>query len=136
MNFRLFRKKRSFFRKPFLIVAIALSFMVMMPIVAVVAASQSGLGVVSDTLAVFNAITHLVEIRDPDGKVIRQLQASTTWPVTGTVSLEFGADDSPYQKYHTGIDVKGLTGDPITTFMGGTVLKTDNDPNNRTGYGE
>jgi len=130
----LFGKKKSLFRKPFTVVAIALCTIVLMPIVAVVAASQSGLSVVSGALAVFNTVTHLVEIKDVDGHVVRQLQASTTWPVKGTVSLEFG-DESPYQKYHTGIDIKGLTGDPITTFMNGTVLKVDPDPDNRSGYG-
>src|ERR1700730_13641431 len=125
MIFRLFRRKKSFFRTPFTIVALVLGFVIMMPVVAVVAASQSGLSAVSDTLAVFNIVTHLVEIKNADGNVIRQFQASTTWPIKGTVSLEFGADDSPYQRYHTGIDIQGSIGDPITTFMNGTVAKID-----------
>lgn len=133
--FRPFRKK-SFFRSPFAIVVVVLGSVIAMPIVAVAAASQSGLSAISDTLAVFSTVTHLVEIKDADGNVIRQFQASTTWPVRGKVSLEFGADDSPYQRYHTGIDIEGAVGDPITTFMSGTVTKIDKNPNNSTGYGE
>jgi murein DD-endopeptidase MepM/ murein hydrolase activator NlpD len=87
-------------------------------------------------LAAIDPITHLVQIYDPNGKVIAQIQATSTWPVRGKVTTEFGAPDPPYQKHHTGFDIAYRVGEPITTFMEGTVLKVENNPDNSTGYGK
>lgn len=68
----------------------------------------------------------MIQIRDPKGKVIATIQAQTIWPTTGTVTLEFGASDLPYQPLHTGIDIAGKSGDTITTFMKGKVVYVGN----------
>lgn len=118
------------------VILMVLTILVCLPAVAVIAMANSGLSAVSSALATLNPITHKVEIKDPDGKVIATLDATTVWPVKGAVTTEFGADDSPYQKHHTGIDIASKLGDPITPFMAGTVTKVDTNPNNNTGYGE
>jgi len=129
---------RAFFRckTEVKIVLIALSVIVLMPIFAVLAVADTGLSVISSALAAINPVTHLVEIHDPTGQVVAQLQATTAWPVRGSVTLEFGQPDPPYQKHHTGIDIAKSTGEPITPFMAGKVTKVDTDPDNSSGYGK
>jgi murein DD-endopeptidase MepM/ murein hydrolase activator NlpD len=94
----------------------------MLPILAVVVITQAGFNFVSDTLASINPITSLVEIHDPaDGSIIETIEEPRIWPVTGNISLEF-AQTSPYQVFHTGIDIAGEVGTPIGAFMKGTVI--------------
>jgi murein DD-endopeptidase MepM/ murein hydrolase activator NlpD len=124
------------FRTEVKVVIISLVAILLLPVFAVIVIAESGLSIVSDALAIFNPVTHMVEVRDPDGKVVVQLQATTTWPSRGYVSLEFG-EESPYQKHHTGIDIAnplGLTGDPVTAFIAGKVTKAD--PSEESGYGK
>lgn len=49
----------------------------------------------------------------------------TIWPVHGPITTEFGANDSPYQRYHTGIDIsnggRGSGVTPIHPFKPGIV---------------
>jgi len=91
----------------------------------VVVISNTGIAIVADRLVGINIQTHKVEIHDPtSGKVIATLDAATIWPVKGVVTLEFGEVDLPYQPLHTGIDIAGKTGDPITPFMKGEVIHT------------
>ncbi len=126
----------SSFKTEVKVVLISLVVLLMLPVIAVAAIASSGLTVVSTALAVFNPITHLVEVHDPNGAIIAQLEATTTWPVRGYVSLEFG-ERSPYQEHHTGIDIanpNGQVGDPVTTFMAGKVIKADSS--GKSGYGK
>jgi murein DD-endopeptidase MepM/ murein hydrolase activator NlpD len=51
------------------------------------------------------------------------------WPVPGPVTLEFG-ESSPYQIFHTGIDIadpEGKVGTPVGAFMKGKVIYADAD---------
>lgn len=99
------------------------------PLVAVLVVSNTGNQAVSDQLVTINAANQTIEIRDPTGKVISTIQTETVWPVQGTVTLEFGESDLPYQPIHTGIDIanpQGQSGDPVTTFMKGKVSYVGN----------
>lgn len=132
LAWRIFRSLRTEAK----IVLVALAALLLLPMMAVAAIASSGLAVVSSALAVFNPITHLVEVHDPKGNIIAQLQATTTWPVKGYVSLEFG-ERSPFQKHHTGIDIanpNGQVGDPVTVFMTGKISKVDDE--GKSGYGK
>ena len=117
-----------------LIIFSTLAVIILLPILVVFTAASAGVQAVSNALAFINPITHLVEVHDPDGKLIAQISATTTWPAAGAVTTEFG-ETTPYQKHHTGIDIAGRAGDPITPFMAGKVITVQNDPNNSTGFG-
>lgn len=119
------------------VVLISLGVLLILPIFAVIVIAGSGLAVVSSALAALNPVTHLVEIRDPKGAVIAELELTTNWPVRGYVSEEFGVPHLPWQKTHTGIDVansEGKIGDPVTPFMAGKVIKADQTE--ETGWGK
>jgi murein DD-endopeptidase MepM/ murein hydrolase activator NlpD len=47
------------------------------------------------------------------------------WPVTGTVTLEFGVPHWPYERYHTGMDIVSSQGygAPVTVFRAGRVIE-------------
>lgn len=94
----------------------------LLPVFTVIILTQAGFNFVSDVLANINPITSLVEIYDPsDGSVIDVIEEPRIWPTTGNISLEFG-QLSPYQLFHTGIDIAGNTGDPVGAFMKGKVI--------------
>jgi len=97
----------------------------LLPIIAVLVITNTGIPAVSDKLASVNFENHKIEIHDPTGKVSATLDAETIWPVSGVVTLEFGESDLPYQPLHTGIDIAHRTGDPVTPFMKGKVLSVN-----------
>jgi murein DD-endopeptidase MepM/ murein hydrolase activator NlpD len=105
------------------IVLVSLAVLLFLPIFAVVAIAASGLQAVSDALAWLNPETHKVEIRNPAGDVMLELDATTAWPTTGTVTQEFGIPNLPYEEHHSGLDIANVTGTPITPFMPGRVIK-------------
>lgn len=94
----------------------------LLPVIAVVMLTQMGLNIVSGALVSNDIQTSEVNIHDPKtGEIIDRLAISAMWPVNGTVTLEY-AERSPYQLFHTGIDIaNGTVGDPIGAFMKGTV---------------
>jgi len=94
----------------------------LLPIFAMFVLTNAGIPAVSSHLASINASTHQIEIHDPSGKVIATITATTVWPISGPVTLEFGASDLPYQPFHTGIDIAGPNGGGITPFMAGKVI--------------
>ena len=114
------------------IVAITIFILLTLPIISVTILSVSGFAVASQALVAINPESRLVEIFDADGNKIRAIELSTVWPTTGYVSDEFGANE-PIRSLmglgkHTGIDIaneRGLTGTPVTTFIGGTVVMVD-----------
>jgi murein DD-endopeptidase MepM/ murein hydrolase activator NlpD len=109
----------------------------LLPVFAVVVAASSGLGIVSSALATINPITHKVEVRDPNGNIVTELDVTTTWPVCGYISEEFGIPHLPWQTHHTGIDIANpwhKIGDPVTPIMSGTV--TVADASDTSGYGK
>jgi len=101
----------------------------LLPAFAILVVTNTGIPSVSEQLASVNIINHKVEIHNPlNGSVIATIDADTTWPVLGLVTLEFGESDLPYQPFHTGIDIAnrhGQIGDPVTPFMKGTVTYAD-----------
>lgn len=115
------------------IIFITFAILLILPAFVVIAAAESGLSAVSGALAWLNPVTHMVEVKDPKGNLIAQLNATTAWPARGAVTTEFG-DPTPYQDHHTGIDIALRAGEPITTFMEGTVIKVENNPT-ASGYG-
>jgi murein DD-endopeptidase MepM/ murein hydrolase activator NlpD len=98
---------------------------IMVPVFSVMILTQAGINLVSSALAEYNPQNLVVDIRDPlTGEIIDHIEQSVAWPVQGIISLEFG-ERSPYQPYHTGIDIAGPTGDPIIAFMDGEVIYAD-----------
>ena len=115
------------------IVLSTLAVLIFLPAISVVVLASSGASLVGDALAAINPITHLVEIFDPNGNVIGELEVTTNWPTTGYVSDEFGTHEGWRHGLglgpHTGIDIAneyGYYGEPITPFMIGTIAYVDN----------
>src|SRR5581483_11757815 len=107
------------------VLASVFAVLFILPLFAVVAITNAGLSAVAHALVSVNPITHLIEVHNADGKVVKTLKVSTVWPASGVVTLEFGAPDPPYQPAHTGIDIANRhrqEGDPITVFMPGKVI--------------
>jgi len=125
------------YRKELKIVTSAFLIILLLPILAVIILTQTGINIVSDKLATLNPITKTVEIHDPTtGKVITTINSPIVWPVKGVITLEFAKSDIPYQISHTGIDIanpEGKIGDDISPFMDGTVIYA---AETSTGYGK
>jgi murein DD-endopeptidase MepM/ murein hydrolase activator NlpD len=113
-------------RKELKIVITAFLLVLLLPIIAVIILTQTGINIVSDKLATVNSSTNIVEIHDPaSGMVVTTINSPMVWPVFGVITLEFGKPHLPYQLFHTGIDIanpEGKIGDDITPFMDGTVI--------------
>jgi murein DD-endopeptidase MepM/ murein hydrolase activator NlpD len=110
------------FRRELLYVAFAFLIILLLPVIAVVILTQTGINVVSDKLATVDSINKTIEIHDPlDGSVVKEISPTIAWPVKGRITLEFGVPHLPYQLFHTGIDIASWKGDDITPFMDGTV---------------
>jgi len=85
--------------------------------------TQTGLNYVSDKLVAADLETKAVEIFDPTtGEAVATINSEMSWPLNGTVTLEFGVPHLPYEVTHTGIDIATKKGDSIHPFMGGTVV--------------
>jgi len=95
----------------------------LLPVFAIIILTQAGLNIVSGALATVDTQTAQVDIHDPKtGDVIDSISQTAAWPVSGVVTLEFG-ERSPYQFFHTGIDIaNGTVGDPVVAFMEGEVI--------------
>lgn len=111
------------FRRELTYVSLAFLGILLIPVIAVIVLTQTGINYVSDKLATVDAESAAVEIRDPGtGEVVTTVESEMAWPLVGTVTLEFGVPHLPYQVTHTGIDIATKNGDPIHPFMGGTVI--------------
>ncbi len=98
---------------------------IMVPVFSVMILTQAGINLVSSALAEYNPQNLVVDIRDPlTGEIIDHIEQSVAWPAQGVISLEY-AESSPYQPFHTGIDIAGPTGDTIIAFMDGEVIYAD-----------
>lgn len=113
------------FRRELKIVISAFLLILLLPIVAVIILTQTGINIVSDKLATVNSTSNTVLIHDPtSGNVIATINSPMVWPVKGVITLEFARPHLPYQLFHTGIDIansEGKIGDEISPFMEGTV---------------
>lgn len=112
-------------KNEFKIVLITFISILFLPLLAVIVLTNSGLPAISNKLASVNLNSNVVAIHDPTGKIIAKINASSSWPLHGVVTLEFGESDLPYQPIHTGIDIAGKYGTPITPFMKGTVVEVE-----------
>lgn len=110
------------------VVGITLGVLILLPVIALVVFTSSGLAIIGSALVQVNPASKLVSIFNPTGQKIAELQVVSTWPARGYVSDEFGT----YSGFrgntgvHNGIDIanhSGKPGDPVTPFMSGTVLK-------------
>lgn len=114
------------YRKELYYVSLIFLFILSLPVLVIITLTNTGIEAVSYRLASFDTKTHKVAIHDPaSGKVIAEINAATSWPLVGTITLEFGEVDLPYQPLHTGIDIATRKGDPITPFMKGKVIYAD-----------
>jgi len=114
------------YRKELLYVSLAFLIILSLPVIAVFLLTNAGIDVISDKLATVNSQTQGVDIHDPGtGKIVKHIQATTTWPTKGVITLEFGQSDWPFQPFHSGIDIAnpdGKIGDQVTAFMPGKVI--------------
>jgi len=114
------------YRKELKIVTGTFLLILLLPVVAVIILTQTGINIVSDKLISVDSVTNCVEIHDPtSGVVITTISSPIIWPVKGVITLEFGKSDLPYEIMHTGIDIanpQGKIGDDISPFMDGTVI--------------
>lgn len=109
-------------KRELVIVLIAFLFILSLPIAAVFMLTNAGINIISDHLVTKNVQKQSVDIHDPkDGSVISSISNPMHWPISGIVTLEFGAIDLPYQPLHTGIDIANDLDTPVTPFMDGTV---------------
>lgn len=113
------------FRKELQYVALAFLVVLMMPVIAVILLTHSGIDIISDRLATVNSQTQAIEIHDPaTGEVVKEIHPVVAWPAKGVVTANFG-DSTSYQLFHSGIDIAsptGKVGDPISPFMEGEVI--------------
>lgn len=114
------------FKRELFYVFLAFLLILSLPVAAVFMLTNAGINLVSDKLVTYNSKDQTVDIHNPaDGSTDKTITPTVKWPVTGVITLEFGAIDLPYQPLHTGIDIansSGQIGDPITPFMDGTVI--------------
>jgi murein DD-endopeptidase MepM/ murein hydrolase activator NlpD len=110
------------FRRELTYVASAFLLVLLLPVLAVLVITQTGIEVVSDALVELNVVNQRVEIKNPlDGSIATTLKGPFTWPAQGVITLEFG-ETSLYQIFHTGLDIAGKRGDPVTPFLPGKVI--------------
>jgi murein DD-endopeptidase MepM/ murein hydrolase activator NlpD len=112
------------FRREFKLVILAFLIVLCLPIVTVLIITQLGIDAVSDALVSVDEVTQHILIKNPqDGSVIAEIDTVVAWPTSGPITLEFG-ESSLYQPFHTGLDIAGNIGDPITPAMKGMVIFT------------
>lgn len=113
------------FRNELKYVALAFLLTLLLPFIAVIVLTTSGIEEVSDKLAQYDARTNVVRLYYPNGKLYKEITLAVTWPVYGVVTSEFGETHLPYYLFHSGIDIassNGRKGDPVTPFMSGKVI--------------
>lgn len=111
------------FRREVGVIIGVMAALIMLPVFVTIGLLSNGVQGASDALVSVNAVTHKVEVYSAKGNLVTTLDATTTWPIKGTVTQEFGVPNPPYQIAHTGIDIDGGFGSPVTVFMAGKVIK-------------
>jgi len=113
------------FKKELYVVGLTILGVLLLPIIAVIILTNTGISFISDSLAKLNETTHVITLFYPNGKVFKELTLTTKWPVDGVITCEFATINLPYTIFHTGIDIanrEGKIGDPVTAFMPGKVI--------------
>ena len=113
------------YKRELMYVSLAFLIVLLLPVIAVFILMHTGINIVSDALVGVDSETREIQIKDPaDGSLVTTIQPIVAWPVNGVITLEF-AESSPYQLFHTGIDIANANGqirDPIHPAMDGTVI--------------
>src|SRR5438132_194765 len=86
-------------------IALTFGIVLLIPIIAVVVITHTGIQIVSDVLVKVDPVTKAVQLFNPDGTLYKAINLKTVWPVKGVITLGFGESDLPYQPFHTGIDI-------------------------------
>lgn len=115
-----------------LIVVGTIILVLLLPIIASVVIVSTPINAVADAIVSTSTDSKKVQLFDPDGVLVKEIEVSSTWPVYGPVTQEFGVPHWPYQETHTGIDIAANTGTPVTVFMEGRVIEVKDDGG---GYG-
>lgn len=113
------------FKREFFFILLTFLMVLLLPVIAVITLTQSGIEEVSDTLAQFDSKTNKVKLFYPNGTVYKEISVNVTPPVKGAITNEFGERYLPWYLFHSGIDIASKKGDPITPFMPGKVVYAD-----------
>jgi murein DD-endopeptidase MepM/ murein hydrolase activator NlpD len=112
------------FRPELTYVTASFLLVLLLPFIAVMVITQAGINAVSEALVSVDQVTRTISIKNPaDGSVSTVIETAITWPAAGIITLEFG-ETSLYQLFHTGLDIAGRTGDPVTAAIKGQVIHT------------
>lgn len=93
---------------------------------------SSGLSARPEPVAALD--THKPTVRSEPAPAYVPLPPTTVWPARGAITAAFGSR-TPAQRHHSGIDIGGKYGDPITSFKAGAVIKAERSSVNSTGLG-
>lgn len=115
------------FRREVGVIIGVMAALIILPVFVTIGLLNNGVQGASDVLVSVNAVNHKVEVRNIKGELMTTIDATTTWPIKGTITQEFGNPNPPYQLAHTGMDIDGGAGSPITVFMTGKVIKVGED---------
>lgn len=122
------------------VVLATLAVLFILPVIAVVVIVTTPVVAIGNALAAINPITHVVEIFNPNGEKVNEIQLSTTWPTRGYTTDEFGEYGQYRMEHnlgpHTGLDIAnehGLIGEPVTPFTDGKVIKVNHLDNGTCG---
>lgn len=107
--------------------------MIALPITAIVLVTSHGAFGESKPPVVLNVRTPAVHSEPAPAYV--PLPPTTAWPARGAITASFGSR-TPAQLHHSGIDIGGHYGDPITAFRAGTVIVAEQRTINSTGLGK
>lgn len=110
-----FKKELSFIIGVFLMV-------LLLPVLAVIMMTQTGLEEASDQLVAYDSTTQSIQLYYPNGDPFKLFTADITLPLKGIITNEFGEPQPPFYLHHSGIDIASKKGDPITPFMPGKVI--------------
>ncbi len=109
------------FKKELFYIGLTFLMVLLLPVLAVISVTNSGIEKVSDALVEYSASSNTVKLYYPNGTLYKELALNITLPVQGVITNEFGETHLPFYLFHTGIDFASKRGDPITPFMSGKV---------------
>jgi murein DD-endopeptidase MepM/ murein hydrolase activator NlpD len=110
------------FKRELFFILLTFLMVLLLPVVAVIVLTHSGHEEASDALVQLDVKTNVIKLYYPDGTLYKEISINVTRPATGVITNEFGARLLPFYLSHSGIDIAGKKGDPITPFMPGKVI--------------
>lgn len=110
------------FRKELTYIIGTFMMVLLLPVIAVITMTHTGFEEVSDQLVAYDSTTKSVHLYYPNGVPYKLFKADITLPAKGVITNEFGEPHPPYYLHHSGIDIAGRKGDPVTPFMPGKVI--------------